>query len=268
MDAPHYHLTGVVRTKEELLEDFEGPLDVILLLLGKNKIEISDISITAILEQYLEYLDQMKRMDMEIASEFILMASHLMQIKTKMLLSYSERTQAQSEMDELMESLRMRQRATAKEKLSAALTELESRNEQFLGRFTKLPEPYTPDGTYRYQHSPDDLLRAVQTISERTERRMPPPVSAFSGVVGRSPYSVSKKAAELLRLLVVTGVEKLKALYRKCTSKSELVAAFLAVLDLVRNNCVSIEGAEADLSVRFEKMPDIASETNPNEGVS
>ena len=86
-DEPKYHLTGVVKAKDDTAEDFDGPLDVILLLLSKNKIEIEDISIAAILEQYLAYLDEMKRMDMEIASEFIAMASHLMLIKTKMLLS-------------------------------------------------------------------------------------------------------------------------------------------------------------------------------------
>ena len=129
MDQPLYRLTGVIRTKEELLEDFEGPLDVILLLLSKNKIEISDISITSILEQYLAYLDEMQRMDMEIASEFIIMASHLMQIKTKMLLSYSERTEAESEMDALRESLRQRQRAGVKEQLRGAIEALENGDE-------------------------------------------------------------------------------------------------------------------------------------------
>ena len=87
MALPQYRLEGIVRTKTELMEDFEGPLDVILELLSKNKIEIQDVSITAILEQYLSYLEEMKRLDMEIASEFITMASHLMLIKTKMLLS-------------------------------------------------------------------------------------------------------------------------------------------------------------------------------------
>lgn len=255
MDIPRYHLTGVVHTRQELLEDFEGPLDLILLLLGKNKIEIADISISSILEQYLAYLDEMKRMDMEIASEFIIMASHLMQIKTKMLLSYSEQTEARSEMDELVESLRMRQRAAAKEKLSAAVSDLERRNEQYLGIFTKLPEPYVPDGTYRYQHSPDDLLRAVEAISERTERRMPPPVSAFAGVVGRAPYSVSKKAKELLRELVLSGVSRLRALFLKCRSRSELIAAFLAILDMSRWGAVSLEGEEPEVSVRLEKLP-------------
>ena len=85
MSEPQYHLEGIVHTRTEERADFEGPLDVIFLLLSKNKIEIQDVSITAILEQYLAYLDEMKRLDMEIASEFITMASHLMLIKTKML---------------------------------------------------------------------------------------------------------------------------------------------------------------------------------------
>ena len=87
MTEPIYRLEGLVRTKSEELEDFAGPLDVIFELLSKNKIEIKDVAITAILEQYTAYLDEMKRLDMEIASEFITMASHLMLIKTKMLLS-------------------------------------------------------------------------------------------------------------------------------------------------------------------------------------
>ena len=255
MDQPLYRLTGVIRSKEELLEDFEGPLDVILLLLSKNKIEISDISITSILEQYLAYLDEMQRMDMEIASEFIIMASHLMQIKTKMLLSYSERTEAQSEMEALMESLRMRQNAGIRERLQSAVAELEQRNELGLGLFVKQPEPFVPDGTYRYQHSPDDLVRAFVAIGERAERRMPPPVSAFAGVVGRQRYPVGKKAAQLLRALMIQGTSRLRALFTKCRSRSEVVATFLAVLDLCRSRCVSLmDGNET--TVCFERLPE------------
>ena len=72
MEQPQYHLQSVVHAKESL-EDFDGPLDVILLLLSKNKIEIQDVSISSILEQYLAWLDERKRMDMEVASEFIAM---------------------------------------------------------------------------------------------------------------------------------------------------------------------------------------------------
>lgn len=106
MEEPTYHLAGVMHTRDELPADFDGPLSVILLLLSKNKIEIQDVSITSILEQYLAYLDEMKRLDMEIASEFIAMASHLMLIKTKMLLSAAEREEAMSEMELLIRSSR------------------------------------------------------------------------------------------------------------------------------------------------------------------
>ena len=139
MGEPRYHLEGIVRTRTEEMEDFEGPLDVIFLLLSKNKIEIQDVSITAILEQYLAYLDEMKRLDMEIASEFITMASHLMLIKTKMLLSAAEQQEAQDELDELRKSLIDRQRKEALEAIRDAVSALEPRNE--IGRclFTKDP---------------------------------------------------------------------------------------------------------------------------------
>ena len=114
MVEPKYHLEGIVRTKSELMEDFEGPLNVIFLLLSKNKIEIQDVSITAILEQYLAYLEEMKRLDIELASEFITMASHLMLIKTKMLLSAAEAMEAETELDILRQSLIERQRHEAR----------------------------------------------------------------------------------------------------------------------------------------------------------
>ena len=109
MGEPQYRLEGIVRTRSEHMEDFEGPLDVIFLLLSKNKIEIQDVSITAILEQYLAYLEQRQQMDLEVASEFVTMAAHLMYIKTRMLLSIEDE-EAQSEMDALIKSLEERQR--------------------------------------------------------------------------------------------------------------------------------------------------------------
>ena len=86
IQEPSYHLEGVVHVCDEL-EDFTGPLDLILMLLAKDKIEIRDIQISQLLDQYLAYLQKMQEMDLEIASEFVQMASHLMYIKTKMLLT-------------------------------------------------------------------------------------------------------------------------------------------------------------------------------------
>ena len=101
MENPTFFLEGIVKEKNEL-QDFQGPLSLILMLLSKNKIEIRDIKIADILDQYLEYLAEMDRMDLEIASEFVQMASHLLYIKTRTLLAGEEEV---SELEELMSSL-------------------------------------------------------------------------------------------------------------------------------------------------------------------
>jgi len=241
MEELKYRLEGIVHTKSELMEDFEGPLDVIFLLLSKNKIEIQDVSITAILEQYLAYLDEMKRLDIELASEFITMASHLMLIKTKMLLSAAEAVEAENELDLLRQSLIERQRKEAMEQIRMAVSVLEPRNEVGRSMFVKAPEPLRRDNTYRYQHDPEDMLRALDDISERNRRRLPPPTVNFKGIVGKEPYPVTKKARELVRNLVLRGMEKLKNLFRGSRSRSEIVATFLAILELCKTNAVSLE---------------------------
>ena len=241
MLEPQYRLEGIVRTRSEEMEDFEGPLDVIFTLLSKNKIEIQDVSITAILEQYLAYLEEMKRLDMEIASEFITMASHLMLIKTKMLLSAAEQAEAESELDQLRQSLIERRRKEAMEQIRVAIADLEPRNE--IGRclFTKEPEPLRREKTYRYRHEPVDLLKALDNIAERNNRALPPPTTNFKGIVGKEPYPVSRKAGEVLRQLLLRGIERLKNLFRGNKSRSEIVATFLAVLDLCKTNSVTLE---------------------------
>lgn len=241
MDYPHYHLEGIVHTKTELMEDFEGPLDVILLLLSKNKIEIQDVSISAILEQYLAYLDEMKRLDMEIASEFITMASHLMLIKTKMLLSAAEQQEAEDELDVLRQSLLERRRKEAMEQIRLAVTQLEPRNEIGRCMFLKEPEPLPKQKGYRYKHTPADLLKALDTITERSQNQLPPPTLNFRGIVAREPYPVARKSGEVLRQLILRGVERLRNLFRGNRSRSEIVATFLAILELCKTNSVTLE---------------------------
>ena len=257
MSQPQYHLEGIVRTRTDEMEDFQGPLDVIFLLLSKNKIEIQDVSITAILEQYLAYLDEMKRMDMEIASEFITMASHLMLIKTKMLLSEAEREEAQGELELLRRSLIERQRKEAMEQVRVAISWLEPRNEIGRNLFVKAPEPLRREKDYQYKHSPQDLLRAMEEIAERSSRRLPPPTVNFKGIVGREPYPVAKKAGQLLKTLVMKGMERLKNLFRGNRSRSEVVATFLAVLELCKTGSAVLEDDETgeNPNVKLIRVP-------------
>ena len=258
MTEPQYRLEGIVHTRNEGMEDFEGPLDVIFLLLSKNKIEIKDVSITAILEQYIAYLDEMKRLDMEIASEFITMASHLMLIKTKMLLSEAEREEAQSELDQLRQSLIERQRKEAIEQIRIAVSALEPRNE--IGRcvFVKEPEPLRKDRSYRYRHEPADMLRALDEIAERNNRQLPPPTVNFKGIVGKEPYPVTRKAGEVLKTLLLRGIERLKNLFKGNKSRSEVVATFLAILELCKTGSATLEDDNTgeNPNVRLLKTPE------------
>lgn len=256
MIQPTYHLSHVVKSKNSEPEDFSGPLDVILLLLSKNKIEIRDIQISVILEQYLAYLDEMKRMDLEIASEFISMASQLVLIKTKMLLSEAERQEGLSEMEQLIQSLEQRQRQEILEKLKSPASWLENRNEIGRNTFIKDPEPLKRDNTYRYQHDKEDLRRALLDMQERSKMKLPSPSAAFEGIVGKEPYPVEVKASEILKRLISGGVQKLKNLFRGSKSRSEVVATFLSILELCKLRSIRIEEDENnELRVSYEQEP-------------
>ena len=101
-----------------------------------------------------------------------------------------------------------------------------------------------------------DLLRAMAAMAERSERRLPPKLSNFQGIVGLEPYPVTKKAAQVLKQLLMRGVEKFCALFRGSRSRSEIVATFLAVLELCRVHSVRLEDGDDDLNIRFCKMPE------------
>ena len=167
----------------EALQDFEGPLDLILFLLSKNKIEIQDIPIALILDQYLAYLEQRKQLDLEVASEFITMAAHLMYIKTRMLLSLEDE-QAQSEMDELIASLKERP-AKGHVPSHQTLTERSARGRFGRSIMTRQPEPMQRGKIYEYSHEKADLVLAMQTIMERGEKLAAPPSAALSEIVRR-----------------------------------------------------------------------------------
>lgn len=164
MEDPTYHLEGIIKTKEEM-QDFEGPLSLILLLLSKNKIEIRDIKISEILDQYLAYLQQMESMDLDVASEFVQMASHLLYIKTKTLLAGEEEV---SELELLMQSLEQLKSKDAFSSIQKLLPELRQAAENGMLYYDKLPEPIRlSKRVYEYRHEPADLLRALMDVYSR-----------------------------------------------------------------------------------------------------
>ena len=248
MDEPVYRLERVVKAKEENMEDFVGPLDLILHLLSKNKMEIKDIQISLLLDQYLDWMNKRKELDLEVASEFVTMASHLIYIKTRMLLSIHDE-EAMSEMEQLIATLEAHQRNENYMKIKAVAPELDSRFQIGRDYLTKVPESIHPDKVYRYVHDKEDLLRAMAAVLSRTDHKLPPPVSAFQGIVGREPYPVADKAGEIIQRLIRFGVTRFRALFKGNRSRSEVVATFLAVLELCKAHRLCLAGTEEDCTV-------------------
>ena len=234
------------------LEVFDGPLDLLLHLLSKNKVEIKDIPIAAILDQYLAYLEQRKQMDLEVASEFVTMAAHLMYIKTRMLLSIEDE-EAQSEMDALIQSLAERQRGDAYARIRKLTERMGPMSEFGRSILTRGPEPMKRGKVYEYDQEPGDLIIAMQEVMDRRGRVDTPPLKAFDEIVKREPYPVENKAKEIIRRLRLGGITRFLLLFRGSKSRSELVATFMAVLELCRNNLIRLAGADRDCTVACEE---------------
>ena len=230
------------------MEDFVGPLDLILHLLSKNKLEIKDIQISLILDQYMDWMNQRRELDLEVASDFVTMASHLVYIKTRMLLSIHDE-EAMSEMEQLIASLEAHQRSEDYLKVKAVVPALDGRYQIGRDYLTKVPEAVQPERVYRYVHDKGDLLKAMNAVLGRLDNKLPPPVSAFQGIVGREPYPVADKAGEIIKRLVTFGVTRFRALFQGSRSRSEVVATFLAVLELCKNRRLLLAGTETDCTV-------------------
>jgi len=252
LDNPIFKLEKVVQTRaNEVMEDFEGPLDLILFLLSKNKIEIQDIPIALILDQYLAYLEQRQKMDLEVASEFVTMAAHLMYIKTRMLLSIEDE-EAQSEMDALIKSLEERQRGESYLKIKKLTEKLGPMSEFGRSVITRNPEPMERGKIYEYDHQPGDLIIAMQEVMDRQGAAAMPPIQDFAEIVKREPYSVETKAREILSRLKNGGITRFLLLFRGSKTRSELVATFMAVLELCRSRMIRLAGSSADCTVTWE----------------
>ena len=247
MENPSFFLEGVVKEKNEL-QDFEGPLSLILMLLSKNKIEIRDIKISEILDQYLEYLAQMQSMDLEIASEFVQMASHLLYIKTKTLLTSDD--EEVSELEVLMASLEQLKCKDVYNAVRQVTPELKQASELGLLYFSKLPEPLPKTAKeYEYRHEPVDLLKALSSVYMRGGKT--PELESFSSAVPkRIVYSIRDKSRQILSRLS-GGSVTLNSLYAECRSRSEVVATFMSVLELCSMGNIHISRSGDDYMVEF-----------------
>ncbi len=205
------------------LEIFEGPLDLLLYLVKKENIEIFDISISKITEQYLEYLEILKLLELNIASEYLVIASQLLQIKSKKLLPQDQITEEIPEEIDLKEELirRLQEYSRFKE-IAKNLREKESQRSLYLKRETE----EKGESVY-FEASLFDLISAFSKAIKEVKKE------EFLQVI-EDEFTVQDKIHDILHLLLVQSKVKLTELFEKTKNRLEIVAIFLAILELIR----------------------------------
>lgn len=221
------------------LDTFEGPLDMLLQLITKHKLNIYDIEISELLKQYMEQISSMQDNQMEIASEFLEMASRLVYIKSVMLLPKHE--EAEELKKELTGQLLEYQECR---KAAAMLTENVTYN-----LFSRQASEIEYDMTYNRKHAPEDICVAYISAVGKGKRRLPPPKEAFSGIVQRKIVSVRSRVTYIMSRLISEREASFDSFFPDGSPKSELVATFLAVLELVKDKRIHINGTADNASV-------------------
>lgn len=218
------------------LEIFEGPLDLLLSLVHKNKMNINDIVISVICEQYLDYLSQAEAMDVELASEFIVMASELMLIKSRMLFPKQEEEETEDPRAALAAALLEYKRAK-----EAALL-LNGMFAEYSGRFSKESDVFP----VRRDEQPTDmdsalLQKAFVRLINRSKLYSAPPEKVFAPLLRGRMVSVSEKIFSILKRLRKKHRDTFDDLMLLCENRSELVASFMAILELAKARRIELE---------------------------
>ena len=229
------------------LDMFEGPLDLLLHLIEQHKLDIRDIPIALLLEQYMAALDAQGAIDPDSMSEFLFMATKLIYIKSRMLLPVEE-----GEEDPRAELVSMLTDYLHYKELAG---ELECRYEQY-GRdlFVRAQEKTEQQPPELRPLPLSALLEVYRAVFRSSLRRVPPPIESFSGIIVHKAVSVATKTFELLRGLLRKGRLRVYDVIYSQKSKSDAIAAFMAVLELCGRSrvCLSGEGEQMELTLKKE----------------
>lgn len=213
--------------------EYEGPLDLILHLISKHQLDIMEINISGLLEQYMEQIRLWQENDLEVASEFLEMASRLVHIKTVGLLPRckDEEDKAKAELiGQLLEYQACKQAAMM----------LAAQNDGF-GAFVRPPEEIPADLTYTRRHPIELLTHSYWQAIGKGKRKLPPQSEVFSPLVARPFVSVPSRIVFLLRKLYKDSKTGFTGLFDDSRSRSEMVATFLAVLELMKAKRIALE---------------------------
>ncbi|MEG1980886.1 MAG: segregation/condensation protein A [Clostridia bacterium] len=229
------------------LTNFEGPLDMLLQLISKNKINIYDIPITIILEQYLEQIDIMQKENLEVTADFLTMAAQLVYIKSKTLLPSEENNEEEDPRDTLVRML------VEYKRYKDVSSDFKAVTFGMNNIFTKKPDKVELDNKYVKSHEISEIEGAYKDILRKVGNKLPPPQSSFKDIVGHVIVSVASRAVNILRKLLKTSSIKFKSLFENSKSRSEIVATFLAVLELSKSDNIEIDDNISNPTIKIKR---------------
>lgn len=239
------------------LDQYEGPLDLLLTLIAKNKVSITDIPIAKICDQYLEYIAINQRMDLEVASEFIVMASELILIKSRMLLPRDEEND-EDPRAQLVDALLIYQKA------KEAAEDLRPLYAEYSGRMAKDVDEIPPDRGVPLGLNPLLLSKAMNTLLIRLRAQENPPEQFIKPLVSTKVYSVEDQVEGIISRIEDQGEATLYYIMSPAKERGQLLAMFMALLELIKIKriliCDSGEEPEDEirhcLLMRFRLNPD------------
>ncbi len=224
------------------IEQFEGPLDLLLTLIQKNKVNIEDIPIAIICDQYLAYIKDAQDMDMELAGEFIVMASELMLIKSRMLLPRPEDAEKDPRRELADALLRYQQAKLAAIKMSPLY-------QRFSGRMVKDTDEITVDRSFVVDQDVTALCLAVRRIIAANESRPKAEKQVFAPMIARPIVPVDVKIVGILHHMEKKPKPTMKDLLSDATSLPDLIAIFLGILELIKVRKILIDEEEDSYTV-------------------
>lgn len=237
------------------LEVFQGPLELLLHLLKKNKVSIYDIPIEKITTQYMEYLETMQSFDMELSSEFLIMASELLYIKSQMLLPRHEEAEEDPRKN-------LADRLLEYQKMKACANYLQEHEGD--GRFLFFKEPdniaQAPPDYSNQSFDVEQLISALSDVLIKTQRKEPPPKTSFVGIGGHEQVSSSDCTTYLKGRLRGKGKVAFRQVFDGLDSRAKIVVSFLILLEMIRLNYVTAEIQGEEIYVTQIKDGEITNE--------
>jgi segregation and condensation protein A len=232
-------------------EVFEGPLDLLLYLVRKEEVDIYEVNLTRIATQFVQYLELMRELDLDVAGEFLVMASTLMLIKSRELLPVDQQAQTEGDEDEDDPRWELIRQLVEYKKFKDAAADLQGRELEQEQIYPRKPGRLEPQSSQplRPEVSLFDLLAAVNLVLQRHQQRQGP------RDIVEDRWTVSEKIEQLRQLIGQRSQLQFSELFERATSRSEVVVTFLAMLELIRLRVLSVRQTAAFSEIQIDRGP-------------